>query len=871
MSKAVQWRLANQIFRGSIVAIIVITVAAQQIRANSITGTHDWEIVARLTGPAGSDSINPTWNVGIGGTDLGFSVNHKGKAYYLFGDTFASDAVAGSGGPDWRKNVMAYSTDFDPSDGITFDGWLTRPNGTARQVITPGTAPVTYIPTGGISVGDNLYVWYMHIENWDGWTLSHAGLGRWREGESQFTVAPGYQFSNPNGGAYSTEHGSQGPGNFGMVAASYRNPLENSGDPHIYLWGTPGGREGGVKLARVLPEQIENLAAYEYFAGDSTGTPQWGSGESSGVKLIESGVGEMSVIYNEALREWTMMSISGGAAPNIEIRHAENPWGPWSAPKVVTSFSQAPGLYSPYMNPLLVENGGRTVYFTVSLWDPYDVYLAKVTLDIDFETRWEASFSSAAFDSNWSHGLPTAEHRTLVDNSGTVRVSSTSTMRELVVGSGVSLGGAVQVSPTGSLTVGGAGVVLSRTNSSNGALSVSGGALEIVAYADGPGHLIVGERGAAAFTLTNGAARIAGNLTSAVSASRATIGQSGGVLEVNELLLGGEGDSTYSLAGNGVVSARGVMVLGRQAGSTSSFTQTGGEVSLSTANVGVGRIGLQIGERGSANYTISGGTLDVPGAVWIAGQGGSQGEMVIDGGAVHVGGDMVVGRQGDGVLTQSAGELQVDGRLRVATGRLELTGGDLTAGSYLQEANATLAIGVGAAEQAALAILGTTTLGGSLVIELLDDYLPSAGATRTLLNAGVDLLGAFANVASGDRIETLNGEGSFLVHYGVNSPYGNDLIVLDNFQIAGLRGDYNSDGLVDAADYTLWRDAFGAPVTSPYDGADGDGSGRVDQADYSIWAANYGALSADSPSSVPEPSTLVLCVLLCFAGISERR
>ncbi len=866
-------KLLRCIIETHLAVFLVVSVSPPLLWASSITGTHDWEIVARLTGPAGSDSINPTWDVGIGGTDLGFSVNHNGKAYYLFGDTFASDAVAGSGGPDWRKNVMAYSTDFEPSDGITFDGWITRPNGTATQVITPGTAPVTYIPTGGVSVGDNLYVWYMHVSDWNEWTLSHAGLGRWSEGDSQFTIVPDYQFSNPNGGAYSAGHGSQGYGNFGMVAASYRNPLENTSDPHIYLWGTPGGREGGVKLARVLPEQIEDLSAYEYFTGESAGTPQWGSGETSGVKLVESGVGEMSVMYNEALREWTMMSISGGPAPDIEVRHAENPWGPWSAPKTVVDFADAPGgVYSPYMNPLLVEGGGRTVYFTMSLWDPYDVYLAKATFDIDFETRWDAALSSAAFDANWSHGLPTDEHRTLVDNGGTVRVSAATVMREMVIGSDVSLGGAVQVSPSGSLTTGGGGVVLSRTSTSEAELVVAGGRLEIQADANGAGDMIVGERGPATFTLTAGETRLAGNLTSAVFGSRATIEHSGGTLEAKELLLGGEGQSDYALSSGGVLTARGLMVLARQAGGESTFTQTAGEVALSTASAVPSRIGLVIGERGSAQYTISDGTLDVPGVVWIAGQGGSQGELAIEGGAVRVGGDLVVGQQGQGVLTQSDGTLQVDGRLRVGNGRLEVTGGDLTVGSYQQDTGSTLEVGIGLVEGGELSVLNTAVLSGDLSLKLLDDDLPSAGDSRILLDAGADLLGAFENIASGDRLETLDGQGSFLVHYGANSPYGADRLVLDAFEIAGLRGDYNGDGLVDAADYTVWRDSFGDPVSRPYDGADGDGNGEIDQADYAIWATNFGASADSDPShAVPEPTVLVMGVAMLLALQVKQR
>ena len=394
-----------------LICLFACACLAANASAGLITGTRNFQIVRRLTGTAGSNSINPTWQVGVGGTDLGHMVNHHGKTYFLFGDTFAAE---GPGGSDWRNNVMAYSTDATPANGITFDGWITRTNGTARQVINPGSAPTTYIPTGAISVGDKIYAWYMHVSNWDtGWTLSHAGLSSWREGDSQFSIVPNYRFQNPAGGDYTTDNGRTG-GNFGMVAASYRSPAESSGDDYLYLWGTPGGREGGVKLARVLPSQIENLSAYRYYNGTIGGFPQWTASEYNAAKIVPSsseggtGVGEMSVMYNEAVGAWTMMYVTGGAAPDFEIRQAPQPWGPWSDPVRVADFSQAPGLYAPYMNPLYVEDGGRTLYFTMSLWNPYDVYLAKVTLDVapfaDFNkdglvsaadlTQWQRDFGA---------------------------------------------------------------------------------------------------------------------------------------------------------------------------------------------------------------------------------------------------------------------------------------------------------------------------------------------------------------------------------------------------------------------------------------------------------------------------------------------
>jgi hypothetical protein len=52
-------------------------------------------------------------------------------------------------------------------------------------------------------------------------------------------------------------------------------------------------------------------------------------------------------------------------------------------------------------------------------------------------------------------------------------------------------------------------------------------------------------------------------------------------------------------------------------------------------------------------------------------------------------------------------------------------------------------------------------------------------------------------------------------------------------------GDYNGDGVVNAADYTVWRDTRGATVPI-LTGADGNGSGIVEQGDYSVWTAHFG-------------------------------
>jgi hypothetical protein len=53
-----------------------------------------------------------------------------------------------------------------------------------------------------------------------------------------------------------------------------------------------------------------------------------------------------------------------------------------------------------------------------------------------------------------------------------------------------------------------------------------------------------------------------------------------------------------------------------------------------------------------------------------------------------------------------------------------------------------------------------------------------------------------------------------------------------------LVGDYNHDGHVDAADYTVWQDTKGSTTDLR---ADGNRDGVVDQADYDLWKANFNA------------------------------
>ena len=77
-------------------------------------------------------------------------------------------------------------------------------------------------------------------------------------------------------------------------------------------------------------------------------------------------------------------------------------------------------------------------------------------------------------------------------------------------------------------------------------------------------------------------------------------------------------------------------------------------------------------------------------------------------------------------------------------------------------------------------------------------------------------------------------------------------------QLPQLAGDYNGNGAVDAADYTVWRDTLGSTTDLRANGDNtGASTGKIDQADYIIWKSNFGSMAGSgAAAAVPEPATL---------------
>ncbi len=77
---------------------------------------------------------------------------------------------------------------------------------------------------------------------------------------------------------------------------------------------------------------------------------------------------------------------------------------------------------------------------------------------------------------------------------------------------------------------------------------------------------------------------------------------------------------------------------------------------------------------------------------------------------------------------------------------------------------------------------------------------------------------------------------------------------------AGLAGDFNGNGTVDAADYTVWRNGLGSIYTP---------------ADYDVWKSHFGqsagtgsgSASPSGSSAVPEPTGAVLAIAMILTAM----
>lgn len=114
---------------------------------------------------------------------------------------------------------------------------------------------------------------------------------------------------------------------------------------------------------------------------------------------------------------------------------------------------------------------------------------------------------------------------------------------------------------------------------------------------------------------------------------------------------------------------------------------------------------------------------------------------------------------------------------------------------------------------------------------------------------------------------------SFQVRITTRSSQADELWFLDYFQLRGdaivdsLPGDYNEDGRVNLADYTVWRDKIGSDASLPNDPFGDQNGGAVGVGQYDQWKQNFGqSQTLLSATAVPAPGSSIICLQMLLFG-----
>ena len=370
------------------------------------TGTIKY--VRKNSVAAGLNAASDTTRYNCGGTDLGFPWYDKNekKLYVTFGDSFDQHKMGGT----WNSNVTLYTSNFDFSNGVMWDGALSGSFGASRQItpITPNVAnrngwmasssdmvtqsASTTIPTGGIVIDGTYYLFYMEVYRFD---QVHEAPGEKRVGMWD-TFNSRVVKSTDKGKTWSLCenliwrcHDEE----FNCLSGepfSQIHPLD-IGDGYIYIYGIKGGRESGVSMGRVLKENFENFDEYEYYCGisKSTGEPIYRKGEQglayiknkTNCLVITGKCGELSFCYNPYFKKYMIFYLSSQSSIVYRLM-GNNPYS-WGNAVSIANQGNIPCLYGGASNEVMFDHNGQRMFMFIAQWssDIYSTHLVEVVFN----------------------------------------------------------------------------------------------------------------------------------------------------------------------------------------------------------------------------------------------------------------------------------------------------------------------------------------------------------------------------------------------------------------------------------------------------------------------------------------------------------
>ena len=391
---------------------------------------------------------------------------------------------------------------------------------------------------------------------------------------------------------------------------------------------------------------------------------------------------------------------------------------------------------------------------------------------------------------------------TLNQSGGQILIGALGTnggSQQFVVGDAANTKGYYNLSGTGTLNAPD-GVAIANALSTVGQIHQTGGAITAPL-------MDLGKNGSGTYLLESGSLELTGALLVATYVDGSgSITQSGGTITMSNLDVGRNGIGSYALQGGSVTSsATGAGIeLGRFGTSSGTVIQSGG--SLATLNED-----LTIAEKGNAQYTMTGGTIDVAD-------------------------DLFIGRASDGgnsgLLDQSSGTVTVTNNVWVSNINQSI-------GTYSFSADAIAIFGGSLNVCSALAANNTTPDGASGTLNIVGEDVS--------ITVGGDLN------ASGAGANALN---SSLINFTTG--------VTGNVSTIDVAGAADIDGaVIDIIESSPVAIGTVLDLVETEGGVSNLGSASVGPAASGSWTLRLGGASDNilQAVKVPEPSSIVLVAI----------
>jgi hypothetical protein len=321
-------------------------------------------------------------SVGVTGADGATSLMLPGgRSLWVFGDTVEGPFVSihGLDLTPLRSNTGAIVPQQDASAGIRKFEFLATPDGRRPRQLIPfaddeDPAKTRLWAIHGATVGERVYLFYHRISLLNGvdvfqdFRLEGMGLARAAVDDLQFT-----RLTTADG---KRDFWTGKQPTFGV----WVEPTPE----YLYVWGS---LMTGMFLARVPPERIEDLSAYEHLVEAPThkrpdAAPRWAKEFNPSAVLFDSVPNEMSAAFNPHLRKHLAVHALGREG-KIVVRTAPQRTGPWSEPQVVYEVKrERPDtfVYAAKEHPELARDGGQRIFVTYVNSASYIPELLEITL-----------------------------------------------------------------------------------------------------------------------------------------------------------------------------------------------------------------------------------------------------------------------------------------------------------------------------------------------------------------------------------------------------------------------------------------------------------------------------------------------------------